>query len=368
MAKRILILSEAFGAGHTKTAEAIKDGLLLLKPEADVQVIELGTWLRPKVSQFISRFYMNTLRYSPKLWGMMYRKIQHQPLKPKVEFFLHQFFYRQMTQLLSDFQPDLIVCTHPFPSAVISRLKRMGLSVPLYTVITDYVAHGSWISSGVDRYFLSSPNVSDSEQMINMGVTQEQLYVTGIPTHPKFWNKQDKREIRQKMGLSDQTTLLCMGGGLGVGLSSTLLETIYHFHQDVQILFVTGQNEFLYHSLKENPSYQHPNFHLFPFVENINELMDATDLLMTKPGGVTCTEAISKGIPMILLNPIPGQEEDNCRYFVEKRLGIWAREAEEVEIFLKEFIENPALTEHLFHQHTPTYSGEKVIEQIISTA
>jgi processive 1,2-diacylglycerol beta-glucosyltransferase len=364
MTKRILILSEAFGAGHTKTAEAIKEGVHLLKPEWQVQVLELGTWLRPKMSQFISRFYLNTLRYSPKLWGLMYRRIQHLPVKPRAEFLLHQFFYREIAQLLGDVQPDLIVCTHPFPSAVVSRLKRMGLHVPLYTVITDYAAHGSWISSGVDRYFLPSMNVW--EEMTRMGVSQEHLHVTGIPTHPKFWKKKDKREVRQKLGLSNQTTLLCMGGGLGVGLSSELLETIYRFRRNVQILFVTGKNEILYHSLKENPAFQHPNFHVFPFVENINELMDASDVLMTKPGGVTCTEAMSKGIPMILLNPIPGQEEDNCRYFVEKGLGILAREAEQVETYLNGLIQNPVGINHLNDRHSLAYSGEKAIEQIIS--
>lgn len=366
MTKRILILSEAFGAGHTKAAEALKEGILLIQPEWEVTVLELGTWLRPKLSQFISRFYVNTLRYSPKLWGMMYRRIQHLPVKPRVEFLLHQFFYREIAQLLDEYQPDLIICTHPFPSAVVSRLKRMGLRVPLYTVITDYTAHGSWISSGVDRYLLPSTNVW--EEMIRMGVTQEQLHVTGIPTHPKFWNKQDKRVVRQKLCLSDQPTLLCMGGGLGVGLSSELLETIYRFRQDIQLLIVTGQNEILYRSLNENIAFQHPNFNVFPFVENIHELMDASDVLMTKPGGVTCTEAMSKGIPMILLNPIPGQEEANCRYFVERRLGILAREAQEVEACLNEFIQNPGLTNRLYHQHSLTYSGKKAIEQIISTA
>jgi processive 1,2-diacylglycerol beta-glucosyltransferase len=364
MTKRILILSEAFGSGHTKAAEAVMDGVLLLRPEWQVQVLELGTWLRPKMSHIISRFYLNTLRYSPKLWGLMYRRMQHLPIKPRVEFLLHQLFYREMAHLLGNIQPDLIVCTHPFPSAVVSRLKRMGLRIPLYTVVTDYGAHGSWISSEVDRYFLPSMNVW--EEMTKMGVTQEHLDVTGIPTHPKFWNKQDKREIRQKLGLSNQTTLLCMGGGLGVGLSDEILETIYRFRQDIQILFVTGQNEFLYHSLKENLSFQHPNFHVFPFVENINELMDASDILMTKPGGVTCTEAMSKGIPMILLNPIPGQEEDNCRYFVEQRLGILAREVEEIEAYLKGFIQNPMVTDHLLDQHSLTYSGQKAIELIIS--
>jgi processive 1,2-diacylglycerol beta-glucosyltransferase len=363
--KRALILSEAFGTGHTMAAEAIREGAKLFKPDWEFRVLELGANLSPHLSRWIARFYMKTIRYSPKLWGAVYRKGQHQPLRPTYEFLLHRLMYNQIQRVLEDYQPDFIVCTHPFPSAVISRLKRLGLKIPLYTVITDYGIHGAWISSGVDVYFVPSMKVRD--QMIGLGVDERKIQVTGIPTHPKFWIKKEKSAVRAKLGLADQPTLLCMGGGLGLGLSEALLDTIAMFQNRMQILFVAGKNRELYQKLQERSEFRHPNFRLYAFVDFIDELMDASDLLITKPGGITCSEAIAKGIPMILLEPIPGQEEDNLQYLLEQRLGVAATPSENAGRLLEQLLEN--LPKELPLSPTPAPGGGKrLIEQLIHHA
>lgn len=361
--KRILILSEAFGTGHTKAAEALKEGILLLQPHWSVEVIELGIWLRPRLSQLITGLYLKTLRYSPRLWGAFYRKVQNRTVKPNVEYILHRIFYKEVAKLIQQTQPDMIVCTHPFPSAVISRLKRIGLSIPLSTVITDYGAHGSWISSGVDRYYLPCAKVS--EELVKMGVPADRLSVTGIPTHPKFWLKEDKAAIRQKLGLKEKPTLLCMGGGLGVGLSAAMMKSLCQYKDSIQILVVTGKNKNLFKEIKENPEMNHPHIHVYPFVENIDELMDASDILITKPGGVTCTEAMSKGIPMILLEPIPGQEEDNSRYIIENRLGISIDSLEDINLFLSQLSSNFSQAAKFPEPHESVYHAELAVKQLI---
>lgn len=363
--KRVLLLSEAFGTGHTMAAIAIQEGAKLLKPDWEFRVIEPGANLSPHLSQWITRCYLKTLQYSPKLWGALYRRGQNQPLRPSYEFLLHRLFYNQIKQVLQAYQPDLIICTHPFPSAVISRLKRNGLDTPLYTVITDYGMHGAWISSGVDLYFV--PSLQVREQMIELGVPPERIQVSGIPTHPKFWIKKEKSAVRAKLGLTDQPTLLCMGGGMGLGLSEALLNTIELFHNRLQILFVAGKNRALYEMLQERQEFRHPNFHLYPFVDFIDELMDAADVLITKPGGITCSEAISKGIPMILLEPIPGQEEDNMRYMLDHRFGLASATSDQARHLL-EVLANHPLPDSLFDipiARDQPNSGKQLIEQLI---
>lgn len=360
--KRVLLLSEAFGTGHTMAAEAIKEGAKLLKPDWEFRVIELGANLSPHLSQWIAQFYMKTLQYSPKLWGVVYRKGKYQPLRPAYEFLLHRLLYNQIKQVLEAYKPDFVVCTHPFPSAVISRLKRAGLELPLYTVITDFGMHGAWISSGVDQYFV--PSMKVREQMMQLGVPGDKIQVTGIPTHPKFWIKKEKSAVRAKLGLADQPTLLCMGGGMGIGLSEALLSTIALFQNRLQILFVAGKNRALYQMLEERSEFRHPNFHLYGFVDFVDELMDAADLLITKPGGVTCSEAIAKGIPMILLDPIPGQEEDNLEYLLEQRLGVAAAPSEQAKLWLERLVENP-LSASLVAAPPGQNCGKQLIEQLI---
>lgn len=363
--KRVLLLSEAFGTGHTMAAIAIKEGAKLLKPDWEFRVIEPGANLSPHLSQWITRFYLKTLQYSPKLWGALYRRGQNQPLRPSYEFLLHRILYNQIKQILQSYRPDLIICTHPFPSAVISRLKRSGLKTPLYTVITDYGMHGAWISSGVDQYFV--PSLQVQEQMIRLGVSPERIMVSGIPTHPKFWVKKEKNAVRAKLGLADQPTLLCMGGGMGLGLSEALLHMVEHFHHRLQILFVTGKNGALYQALQDRIEFQHPNIHLYPFVDFIDELMDAADLLITKPGGITCSEAISKGIPMILLEPIPGQEEDNMRYMLDHQFGVASAPSEQARQLLEHLAENPLHESQFYVPTAPDSlnSGKQFIEQFI---
>ncbi|TCS81258.1 MGDG synthase family glycosyltransferase [Tepidibacillus fermentans] len=319
MNKRILILSEAFGAGHTKAAEAIKEGIRIYQPTWQVEMIELGTWLRPTLSHWISEIYLKTIKYSPKLWGVLYKKVQNRTVKPHFELLLH-FIYAKVMQLVREKQPDLIIATHPFPSAVISRLKRMGIKIPLHVVITDYGAHGTWINEGVDYYYLSSFEMK--EYFIRLGVPNERIFVTGLPTHPMFWKREEQSFIREKLGLANKPTILFMGGGLGIGLDRGILDTLSDYRDKFQFLIVTGKNTKLYHQLQLHPLSHHPNIRIYPFVENVDELMDASDFIVTKPGGMTTAEAIAKSIPMILFNPIPGHEQENLDFIQQRKLGI----------------------------------------------
>ncbi len=318
--KRVLLLSEGFGSGHTQAAYALAVGLRQLNPDIQTRVIELGKFLNPVLGPWIVSAYRKTVSKQPKLVGMMYRTNYNRSMNRFTQLALHRIFYTQTSQVIEQLKPDAIVCTHPVPNAVVARLKRLGLNVPLYTLITDYDAHGTWTSPEVNKYLVSTPVVK--RKLMAHGIASGRIEVTGIPVHPNFWTTHDKRAIQEELQLKQMPTVLVMGGGWGLlGDGNRLYEYMAGFRDKIQMIFCVGNNEEMKEKLETDPHFQHPNIRILGFTREVNKLMDASDLLITKPGGMTCTEGLSKGIPMLFYEPIPGQEEENCEYFVKSGFG-----------------------------------------------
>ncbi|BFH64681.1 glycosyltransferase [Paenibacillus azoreducens] len=314
-----MLLSEGFGAGHTRAAYALSSSLRKLSPNVQTKVLELGSFLNPKVAPLIITAYKKTVLSQPKLIGMMYRHQYHKSLNRFTTLALHRIFYTHTKNVVNQLDPDIVVCTHPIPSAVISRLKRLGEDILLCTVITDYDAHGTWISPEVDRYLVSTQEVRN--KMIQQGVPPSRIKVTGIPVHPNFWEHPVKDEIRAKFNLKDMPTVMVMGGGWGIMNDEVINDFLIRWKDDVQILFCLGNNEKELKKLQQDPRYNHANIRLIGFTLEVDKLMEVSDLLVTKPGGMTCTEGLAKGIPMLFHHPLPGQEEENCQYFTVQGLG-----------------------------------------------
>lgn len=177
-------------------------------------MLELGSFLNPTVAPLILSAYKLTINTSPALVGLLYRKQYKKPLGRLSTLALHKMFYHHAAQVIRQLRPDLIICTHPIPNTIISRLKAAGLNVPLCTLITDYDAHGSWITPEVEHYLVSTLEVRDL--LIGRGISPEAIQVTGIPVHPEFWNIQNKQSARAELGIKDMPTALIMGGGWGL--------------------------------------------------------------------------------------------------------------------------------------------------------
>lgn len=314
--KRVLLLSEGFGAGHTQAAHALSVSLRKLSPDIQTRVFELGSFLHPTIAPWILSAYKRTVTSQPKLVGMMYRTNYKKSLNRFAQLALHRLFYTQATTIMQQLRPDMIVCTHPIPNAVVSRLKRLGLNVPLCTVITDYDAHGTWISPEVSKYLVSTSEVKN--KLLQRGIPASKIQVTGIPVHPNFWTPHNKEDIRQKFGLKSMPTALVMGGGWGLVNNKEMLEYMARWSKHIQLIICLGSNEKAREQLLENPVFRHSNIHLLGFTKDVDKLMEISDLLITKPGGMTCTEGMAKGIPMLFYKPLPGQEEENSSYFTQQ--------------------------------------------------
>ncbi|WP_238191705.1 glycosyltransferase [Paenibacillus sp. L3-i20] len=317
--KRVLLLSEGFGSGHTQAAYALAVGLKQLCPNISARVIELGNFLNPVIGPLIISAYRKTVSSQPKMVGLMYRSNYKKPTNRLAQLALHRVLYTQTTQVIAQLKPDLIVCTHPVPNTVVSRLKRLGLDIPLYTLITDYDAHGSWVNQEVNHYLVASPEVK--HRLIEKGVKPERVEVTGIPVHPNFWNTYSKEEVQSQYKLKDIPTVLIMGGGWGILYEDNALSYMTKWRETTQLIFCVGSNEKMKEKMLADPLFQHPNIHIIGFTHEVHKLMDVADLLITKPGGMTCTEGMNKGLPMLFYEPIPGQEEENCEYFIQSGFG-----------------------------------------------
>lgn len=309
-----------------------------MSPDVQTKVLELGNFLNPKVAPIILSAYRKTVTTQPRLMGYVYR--HQKSFNRLTTLALHRIFYTHTKNIVRQLRPDVIVCTHFIPGAVVSRLKRVDrtLKVPLVTVITDYDAHASWISPEVDRYLVSTPEVKSKLRRRNVPATQ--IQVTGIPVHPNFWEHPSKQEIREQFNLQALPTVLVMGGGWGIINDEVINSCLVNWREEIQIVFCLGNNEKLLKKMKEDPRYNHSNITLIGFTREVDKLMEVSDLLVTKPGGMTCSEGLAKGIPMLFHHPLPGQEEENCRYFTEAGFGEMIESLDVVEGWMERLLNN----------------------------
>ncbi|WP_268999165.1 MGDG synthase family glycosyltransferase [Paenibacillus athensensis] len=361
--KRVLLLSEGFGKGHTQAAHALSAELRQASADINTRVMELGSFLNPTLAPLVLSAFRHTVTSQPKLYGMLYRKQHKKSWNRVTGMALHRLFYSQTKAVIGQLRPDLVICTHPVPNVIVSRLKRAGLNVPLFTVITDYDAHGSWIDPAVDKYLVSTPEVR--EQLIGRGVPEAHVEVTGIPVHPDFRRSLSREQIRSQFGLSDLPTVMMMGGGWGLlkEEKAELLHYVAGWREHLQLVICLGTNDKARARLLEEDAFRHPNVHLIGFTREIDKLMEVSDLLITKPGGMTCTEAMAKGIPMLFYSPIPGQEEQNSHYFEEMGFGQTITSLEMVDHWFKLLLEQYPL---LAKRRSDIRSQQSVQTQICS--
>jgi processive 1,2-diacylglycerol beta-glucosyltransferase len=234
-------------------------------------------------------------------------------------------------------------------------------------LITDYDAHATWTNPGVNKYLVSTPSVRD--KLIARGIADSQIEVTGIPVHPNFWHPHDRAEIQRQFGLRDMPTVLVMGGGWGLLYGEQLVEYMTGYADRVQLILCMGSNDKAREKLLADPKFQHPNIRVIGFTKEISKLMDVSDLLVTKPGGMTCTEGMAKGIPMLFYEPIPGQEEENAEYFINHGFGELMTDTEPIDRWFRLIQEPYASDRHrdaLMALRNAEYHPEKCSEAVLA--
>ncbi len=310
---KILILYASAGAGHKKAAEAVYQALGK-KQGLEVDCLDVLD-LAPVFFRFsYPRIYLFAVNRLSWVWGLGYYILDNKLFRPVI-FFARRIFNwcnsRKLEKYLLKTCPDVIVSTHFLPpEVVVSMKRRLGFKVRQEVIITDLWPHYFWVFPKVDSYLVGTE--ATRRELIRRGIQNEKIKITGIPINPLFNIKINKKDIREQLGLDKGLfTVLIAGGGFGVGPIRQIAENIDNLKIDLQVMVVCGHNKVLLKQLKA-VNFSH-KFKIFGFINNMHELMPASDVIISKSGGLTVSESMAKNLPMIVIKPIPGQETKNSQ-------------------------------------------------------
>lgn len=318
---RVFILSATAGFGHNATAHAIADELSARGVEVQVEdMYESTSRLRYRL---LDQGYEFSINHMPKRFGKTYAQLENHGRMRRIVSAINN--NRRMEEKIADFfksyRPDVIIATHVIGAQLLNELKRQGLlTMPIIGVVTDYCFHPFWEEVDCIEYIITADEALSATAALK-GMDVNKLRPFGLPVRPQFREREDKRTARERLGLDpDRRTVLVMGGSMGFGNIVSVVEQVDAMALDIQLVCVCGRNQKLFKTLEALKTSK--TLHLKSFISNVDEYMDASDCIITKPGGLTVTEAMAKKLPMILINPIPGWEERNVEFLLNSGAAI----------------------------------------------
>lgn len=319
---KLLILYVSVGTGHMKAAEALKESIEKQFDGWSVDIFDTLKYINPIIDKIVVNSYIGTLKRSPKLYSKLYTASGNGTVIYDISKTFNKILSHRLNNLIKEYKPSAIVCTHPFPMQMLSSLKeKKQLCIPSIAILTDYVVHSLWLDRGMDAFIVANETMKN--EMISRGIPSNIIFPYGIPVSPKFQNQVNRQHLLMELGFENKFTVLVMGGGMGFGNMETTINSLLNCDLDIQIIAVTGTNEKLKYQLEQSAKKSNKKVLILSYTDRINELMDISDLLITKPGGMTVSEALVKGLPIFIISPIPGQEEGNASFLI--RSGVASR-------------------------------------------
>jgi processive 1,2-diacylglycerol beta-glucosyltransferase len=330
MVKKILLLSASAGAGHIRAAQAIEKAFAEIGDATgerrEVQHLDILNYTNKVFRHLYSKAYIDLVNKMPEVPGWFYDKLDKPWKNERRRLALDKLNTRPLVKLLREYHPDLIVCTHFLPAEIVSWLKaKERLSSRQVIIVTDFDVHAMWLVHHYERYFVA---IEEARVYLEaLGIPPEKITVSGIPIDPVFGQVKDKQEMRAKHGLApDRTTILLSAGGFGVGSVDALIAAMMPLQHRAQIVAICGRNEELKQRLTRQAARLKEDATVtvkpFGYTNEMDELMTASDIVLGKPGGLTTSEALAKGLVFVIVNPIPGQEERNSDHLLEAGVGI----------------------------------------------
>jgi processive 1,2-diacylglycerol beta-glucosyltransferase len=334
MAKHLLLLSVSAGAGHMRAAEAIAAAARARFPTVQVTHLDVLDYVPREFRKIYSESYIKLVEKLPQLWSFLYtradqtdRRSMTDRLRRAVEKLNTLRLRREIEQL----RPDAIVCTHFLPAELLSRRLAKGAKLPpVWVQVTDFDVHALWIHPHLSGYFVANDELA--WRLADRGIERQRIVVSGIAVLPQFAVPLKRSVCAAELGLTpNRFTVLMMAGGAGVGSLDAMAERLLQRPRDIQLVALAGKNAALLTRLRELAG-RHPG-KLFPlgYTSTVERVMSACDLVITKPGGLSTSECLAKGLPMLLIAPIPGQEERNADYLLECGAALKAVDAASLE-------------------------------------
>ncbi len=335
--RRILIATVTAGAGHLAAAAALDEAWRAFRPDDKVERLDLVKFFSPLHRKIHADGYVKLVQHAPEVWGMLFGKTDDPRVARRLNRLKRLFPSRSrllFERYLKQFKPDVVLCTHYLPLETLGLLRKKDFAraggllpkhkppgkthpaVPLVvSIVTDFEAHALWMDPCVALYCVAAEETR--ARLIARGAPVENVVATGIPVAAKFSERTDPGAVRKTLGLRDDLpVLLVLSGGFGMGPVAEILGQLDKINRPFQTLVVTGRNEKLRQDLASQDR-RHPT-HVLGYASNMHELMAASQLVITKPGGLTTSEMLALGKPLFIINPIPGQEAANSDFLLER--------------------------------------------------
>jgi len=365
---RVLIATVTAGGGHIAAAAALDEAWRALRPDDVVERVDLIRFFSPLHKKIYADGYVKLVERAPELWGMLFGKTDNLKVARRLGKLRRAFpsnSRKKFTSHLKQFRPDVVLCTHYAPLETLGLLRQKAVAAVcdrrtstssqmatlterrykhpfVASIVTDFEAHALWMDSCVDLYCVAAEETR--ARLVARGALPENAVATGIPIAAKFSSKPDARGIRKTLGLRDgQPVLLVLSGGFGMGPVAEILAELDKVPQPFQTVVVTGRNEELRRKLATQAR-KHPT-HVLGFATNMHELMAVAGLIITKPGGLTSSEALAMGKPLFILNPIPGQEAANSDFLLERGAAAKVNRVEDLPFRIEQLLGSKKLAE-----------------------
>lgn len=343
--KKILIFYASYGGGHLSAAKSIKEYIDLNYKDSETLMIDCVEYVNKALSKITTNAYAKMAKKAPWAWEKVYYKSQN-GLLAKVSTTSNKIMAVKMAKLFREFNPDIVISTHPFGSQMTSYLKKKNkTNCVLATILTDFAPHDQWLigSEYVNYFFVSNQSMKEYIEKDNSLTAK--VFVTGIPISGRFSNNYDKNEICNLFNLDpNKKTILFFGGGaygLGVQQTVDILDNLAD-NTNFQVIAIAGKNEKMKKAFENivNTKNRQDSIKVLPFTDKVPELMSISDLVITKPGGLTISESLASGLPLILINPIPGQEEENAEFLENTGCAVWIKKNSDSKGIISDVLNN----------------------------
>lgn len=318
---KVLFFSSTMGSGHDQVAHTLANEFRDSSNDIEIQILDIVKTISPFLSKIMLESYIRILKHAPGVWGLLHDQFSEpKQISDPLEL-VNKFLSQDVKRRIQDFNPDLIVNTYALGSTIVGVLKRQKkISIPSATVITDYNLHSYWIDRDINRFYVASRFLKDI--LIDYGLNEDIIQPFGLPVRKSFIEakRKDIKNLRNELSLENKPTLLFMGGGLGLGDLINVIKLADKHLENTQFILACGNNKDLLHKSKN--LYLSNDLIALPYIENIAQYMKCSDIIITKPGGITITEAMVLEKPLALISPIPGQESHNQSFLLNQGVAI----------------------------------------------
>jgi processive 1,2-diacylglycerol beta-glucosyltransferase len=347
MAGKILVLSEPFGLGHERAAQALIKCIKTKDPRIDILHTTGIKCNFPRLTDYVLKLYLQVIKTFPHIWHKFYQQSRENK-NPDSKQAVYRLLAAGIKKTICDFRPDAVVCTHPFPASVVSRLKNDGLDVPLIGIITDYDIHAYWLDRNIDLYIIGDGILE--KDFTTLGFEPRRVSSGGIPIDPVFEEKRDQEELKSRLGLDKHQPLaLLAGGGWGLGDLNRIAGMLASMPAKPQVVAIAGINSQLKGLLQQSYAGIR-NVKVQGLVQNIDEYMKAADILVTKPGGLTISEGLAAGVPMVLFDVLYGQEVWNAGFLTGRGAAVKCGHIDEIPLKVQRLLEDAKARRQLSEQ------------------